>query len=102
MLDEEDRSRRRDQQPARTNIVVQQNTRVVAYREPKSVALAVLLAFLFGPLGMIYSTGTGAVVMFLVNVLLVLPTLGLILLITIPVGMLWAGIAASNSNQRVV
>ncbi|MBW3600501.1 MAG: hypothetical protein KY475_24960 [Planctomycetes bacterium] len=46
-----------------TNVVVQQGVYQAAparvYGEAKNVALAVMLAFLFGPLGMLYATVTG-------------------------------------------
>ena len=67
----------------------------------KSVAGAVFLAFLIGPLGMLYSTVTGAIVMFFVNIAAVVLTLGLGLIVTIPIGMIWAGVAASSHNDQV-
>lgn len=67
----------------------------------KSVGGAVALAFFFGPLGMIYSTPVGAIVMFLVNLVVLIPTLGLGLLVTLPIGMVWAGVAASKHNERL-
>jgi hypothetical protein len=74
---------------------------VVVTGQPKSVSVAVMLALLFGPLGMLYSTGFGALVMFLVNLALVIPTFGLALLGTVPVCAIWAGHAASEHNRRV-
>jgi hypothetical protein len=66
----------------------------------KSVGVAVLLAFLFGPLGMLYSTGLGALVMFLFNIVVIPATCGFGLLITIPFCMMWAGSAAASHNKR--
>ncbi|HEY0254079.1 MAG TPA: hypothetical protein VGC41_21270 [Kofleriaceae bacterium] len=60
-----------------------------------------MLALLFGPLGMIYSTGLGALVMFVVNLLLVVAGAGLGLIVTIPICAVWAGIAASNHNDSL-
>lgn len=80
--------------------VVQQTT-VIQVGNPKSVLGAVLLALFFGPLGMIYSTAVGALVMFVVNLIVIIPTLGLGLILTIPLGAVWAGIAASNHNDRL-
>lgn len=65
---------------------------------PKSVGLAVFLAFMFGPLGMLYSTIPGAIVMFIVSVFLIFGTAGLGLFLSLPVCMFWAGIAASNTK----
>ncbi|MGH7134514.1 MAG: J domain-containing protein, partial [Pirellulales bacterium] len=70
----------------------------VAAKPQKSAALAILLAFFFGPLGMLYSDVRGAVVLFIVDVILLLPTLGLILLITWPIGVAWAAIATNNNS----
>ena len=67
----------------------------------KSVGLAVLLAFLFGPLGMLYATVAGALVMFLVNLVVFFLTFGLGLMLTWPVCMVWAGFAVTNHNQQL-
>lgn len=80
--------------------VVQQTT-VIQMGSRKSVAGAVLLALFFGPIGMIYATVVGALVMFVVNVIVIIPTLGLGLLLTIPVGAVWAGIAAHTHNSNL-
>lgn len=72
----------------------------VVMTEQKNVGIAVVLAFLFGPLGMLYSTVTGAVVMFFCNLAALFLTLGVGLLITWPLGVVWAGVAASNHNTR--
>jgi hypothetical protein len=77
---------------------VQVNQVVMAPTKQKSAGLAVLLAFLFGPLGMLYSTVSGALTMFLVN-LLFFWTLGIVYLITLPLGMVWAYIAANKTNE---
>ncbi|HVA48332.1 MAG TPA: DnaJ domain-containing protein [Pirellulales bacterium] len=69
-----------------------------ATRKAKSAVLAALLAFLFGPLGMLYSDARGAIVLFAIDFVLLLPTFGLILFVTWPVGIAWAVVAA-NSNS---
>ena len=67
------------------NIVVN-----VTHDRRKSRLVAFLLAFFFGPLGMLYSTVPGAIVIFLVNLLLFVPSAFLIFLITWPLGCVWA------------
>lgn len=62
----------------------------------KSVAVALLLTFFFGPLGMFYSTVGGAITMLIVSVLLAMLTLGASILITWPICMIWAAVAASK------
>lgn len=78
--------------------VVQQTT-VVQVGSGKSVGLAILLAVLFGPLGMLYATVPGAIVMFLLSLLIVVPTVGVGLVFTWLVGIVWAGIAANSHNR---
>jgi hypothetical protein len=68
----------------------------------KSILLASLLAVFFGPLGMIYSTLMGAVVMLTASVILAGFTQGTSLLFTWPACVLWSVIAARiyNEDQR--
>ncbi|MBU8579658.1 hypothetical protein [Brevibacterium luteolum] len=66
----------------------------------KNVAVATLLGFFFGPIGMIYATGIGALVMFGVNIVIGILTFGLGLFLTWPVCAIWAGVAAGNHNAR--
>ncbi len=81
-------------------VVVQQTT-VIQVGSHKNVVGAVVLAFLFGPLGMLYATISGGIVMFFVNIVVAFLTLGLGLFFTIPLGMLWAGMAASSHNKQL-
>jgi hypothetical protein len=74
---------------------------VVNVGSRKCVAGAVILAFLFGPLGMLYATVPGGLIMMVISVLIAIPTLGVGLLITVPAGMIWAGAAASGHNSRL-
>ena len=74
----------------------------VVMMQQKSVAVALLLTFFFGPLGMFYSTISGAVVMLIVSVVLFVLTLGLSTLITWPICMIWGAVAASQANSRVM
>lgn len=72
---------------------------VVVVNKPKSVGVAFLLAFFFGPLGLLYATITGGIIMFLVNIVLlfILPVVGLI--ISWIICIVWAIVAAQNSNK---
>ena len=71
-------------------------SQVVYVRERKSVLLALLLTFVFGPLGMLYSTVVGGLVMLVVTPVVAFFTLGLGLLLTWPLQMIWAGVAAAR------
>lgn len=70
----------------------------VAHAAPRSAGVAVLLAFLFGPLGMLYSTVAGGLVMLVVDLVLGPLTLGLWFLLAWPLQMIWAGVAATQSD----
>lgn len=65
----------------------------------KSIIIAVLLAVLFGPLGMVYSTLMGALVMLTASVVLAGITEGTSLLITWPACILWTALAARVYNE---
>ncbi len=83
-----------------TPVAVQQTT-VIQVGSQKSVAGAVLLALFFGPIGMIYATVAGALIMLAISFVVAVVTLGLGLLLTAPVCAIWAGIAATNHNKRL-
>lgn len=80
----------------------QQAPATIIVTPTKSVGIALLLSFLFGPIGMLYSTVVGALVMFLANVAALLLTAGLGLLLTWPIGMAWAAVAANRSNSALL
>lgn len=64
----------------------------------RSPVLAFILALFFGPLGMLYATVPGAIVMFFVHLAALVLTAGLGLLLTVPAGAVWAAVAASRSG----
>jgi hypothetical protein len=74
----------------------------------KSAGIAILLAVIFGPLGLLYSTVMGAIVMFIVNILVILLSVvtmgfGLILLIfTWPTCAIWALVAVKSHNKKLL
>lgn len=73
----------------------------VIVQSTKSVGVSAFLAFLFGPLGLFYSTVTGGIIMLIVNVAAAIFTLGIGLFITWPVCVVWAVIAAKNYNAKL-
>jgi hypothetical protein len=102
------------------------NYQTTVYVKNKSVGLALLLTFFFGPLGLFYSTATGALLMILFNIVAFIVILkvsvpyitdfaslgilgftSIIWLVSIQwpisviISMIWAAIAASNSKQVV-
>lgn len=75
---------------------------VVVQGAVKSTMVAVILAFLFGPLGMMYSTITGGVIMLIISLIVGLLTLGFGLLFTWPVCVIWAALAADRQNKKAL
>jgi hypothetical protein len=68
----------------------------------KSVGLAILLTVLLGPLGMLYATIGGAVVMILVSAVLGVLTFGLSVLFTWPISIIWSILAVNSYNRRLL
>lgn len=75
---------------------------VIIVASQKSVGIAILLTVFFGPLGMLYSTVTGAIVMIIVNLLAIFLTAGLGLIITWPICIIWGAVAASSHNKKLL
>ena len=66
----------------------------------KSAGLAAVLAFFFGPLGMLYSTVVGALFMGVIWILVAVATVGLGLFVVHPICAVWAAMAASSHNAK--
>ncbi len=67
--------------------------------QQKSVLLSLVLTFFFGPLGMLYSTVIGAIVMLVLYLAIGIPTLGWGLTVLHPIAMIWGAVAASRSRS---
>ncbi|MCO8143829.1 hypothetical protein NHN26_01205 [Rhodovulum tesquicola] len=65
-----------------------------------NIAVAALAALLLGPFGMFYATRVGAIVMIVLTVLVALPTLGFGVLLTLPICVLWAVLAAMRNASH--
>lgn len=76
-------------------------TNVVILKTEKSMAVAVILAFLFGPLGLLYASVKGGLIMMLVSAVVLFFTLGIGLLITVPACIIWAIVAVNNYNRSL-
>lgn len=79
-----------------------QGPSVVILLPAKSVGVSILLTFFFGPLGMLYSTVPGALVMMAVNVFVGCLTFGLGLAVTWPICIIWGAVAVSSYNQKLL
>ncbi|MCO8146668.1 hypothetical protein NHN26_15740 [Rhodovulum tesquicola] len=71
---------------------------VVVPEKPKSILAAFLLAFLFGPLGLLYATVGGGIAMIVLALIIGPITAGLGLLLIWPMSMIWAVLAAWSSK----
>lgn len=76
-------------------------TNIVIVGKAKSTGTAFILAFLFGPLGLLYATVPGGLIMIVLALILffVLPLVGPI--ITWIVSIIWAVAAANAANSKL-
>lgn|SRR5574344_2509528 len=79
----------------------QAGPQVIIAKSPKSVGVAVLLALFLGPLGMLYSTIKGAIIMFFVCLIGGFITLGFGLVILLPICAVWAYMATNSYNKEL-
>jgi hypothetical protein len=78
-----------------------QNTTVVV-QSTKSVGVSLILTFLFGSLGMLYSTVIGAIIMIVIELIIGVLTFGLGLIFTHAICMVWGAIAANQYNKKLL
>lgn len=78
-----------------------QNTTVVIIKSPKSMGLGILLTLLFGPLGMLYSTILGGIIMLVLGIPLVVFTFGIGLAIVWPIAIIWTIVAVNSYNRKL-
>ena len=74
----------------------------VVVAQTKNVGTALILTILFGPLGMLYSTILGGIVMGVLSLIVAIVTLGFGLIITWPICVIWAALAASAHNKKLL
>lgn len=67
----------------------------------KSMIASILLSLIFGPLGLLYASVTGGIVMLLVSIVVAIFTLGFGLLITFPICIIWAVVATNTYNENL-
>jgi hypothetical protein len=90
-------------QSTQTNQPIQpfQQTIIIAGLNRKSTGLAFVLALFFGPLGLLYSTVTGGIIMFFVSLFIGLVTFGFGLIIGWIICIIWAMIAVNSYNAKL-
>jgi hypothetical protein len=79
----------------------QAGPQVVIVTPTKSVGISLILTFLFGPLGMLYSTVVGGLVMMAVSLAVGLCTFGFGLLVTWPICVIWGALAVTSYNAKL-
>ena len=79
-----------------------QRPQQVIVTSTKSVAISLILTFLFGPLGMLYSTISGAIIMIILSIVVAIFTVGIGLAITWPISMIWGALAVSSANNKLI
>lgn len=67
----------------------------------KSMVATILLTFFFGPLGLFYATVNGGIIMLIISIVVAIFTLGIGLLITIPICVIWGVVATNNYNSNL-
>lgn len=88
--------------PVQPAVAAVAHTTLLTVMPTKSVAVAVLLAMFFGPVGMFYSTIAGGVTMLIITLIVAPLTLLLGLFITWPICVVWAAIAVNRHNATMI
>ncbi len=75
---------------------------VTVVTSTKNMGVSIILTVLFGPLGMLYSTIVGGIVMGILSLIVGIFTAGIGLIITWPICIIWAAISTSNYNKNLM
>ena len=78
-----------------------QQTTVIVVGKQKSVAVAFILAFFFGPLGLLYASVAGGIIMMVLGVIIGIFTLGIGLIVAWVASIIWAVVAANMANKKL-
>ncbi len=75
---------------------------VIVVASTKSMGVGIILALLFGPLGLLYSSVLAAIVMFVITIVVAIFTMGIGLLFTNPICAIWAAVAVNTHNKNLL
>ena len=78
-----------------------QPTSVVIIKSSKSVVLAIILSALVGPLGMLYSTIKGAIIMFIIGLFFAIIDVTPLLIMAWVIDIIWSIIAVNSYNEKL-
>ena len=76
-------------------------TQVVMVGKTKSLAVALILTFLFGPLGLLYATVPGALILLVLTIIVGFFTLGIGFIVGWLASMIWAVLAVNSHNAKI-
>jgi len=68
----------------------------------KNMGVGILLTILFGPLGMLYATIPGAIIMIILFAVIGFATVGMGLLLLWPICIIWTAISIKKYNDNLV
>lgn len=68
----------------------------------KSMAMAIIPAILFVPLGLLYSSVMGGIVTFVLTILIGIFTLGFGALLMWPICVIWSAVAVNSHNKKML
>ena len=84
----------------------QGSVRQIIVTPTKSIVISLILTFLFGPLGMLYSTIWGAIIMIVISIIMVTVTLGfgafVVWSMIWPISMIWGALAVVFYNKKLI
>lgn len=90
----------------RANFVVNQDNStaaaILAVGQKKSMGIALVLTFFFGPLGLLYASVSGGVILLIITIIVGLVTLGLGFIIGWLASMIWAAVAVNSHNTKIM
>jgi len=67
----------------------------------KSMVVALILTFLFGPLGLLYATVPGALILLVLTLVIGFFTLGLGFIVGWLASMIWAAVSVNSYNSKI-
>ena len=89
-----------EQQPQQPHTTTNQ-TNIIVVNKSKSTGTAFILAFLFGPLGLLYASVPGGIIMMILGLIsfFIAPLIGFIIIWILCI--IWAVAATGSSTQKV-
>jgi len=75
--------------------------RTIVVASKKSMGVALILTILFGPLGLLYASVPGGIILIILTLVIALITFGIGALVGWLASIIWAAIAVSSHNRKV-